>query len=71
MVIGAVVQLFVYLLTHVLPSGLLGELLLVGGGGLAGTAIYGLLAILMGIEEVGMLGLALRDWSQRLTGLRR
>jgi len=42
--------------------------LLVGGGGLVGIAIYGVLAALLRMEEVGLLGRALVEWGRRLTG---
>jgi hypothetical protein len=68
---GAVVHLVVIGLAQVVPVGSIGEILLVGGGGLVGTAVYGALAVLLRIEEVGLLRLALRDWGQRLTGMVR
>jgi hypothetical protein len=58
-------------MAQVVPEGFMGELILVGGGGLVGAAVYGALAVLLRIEEVGLLKLALRDWGQRLTGLVR
>jgi putative peptidoglycan lipid II flippase len=68
---GIVVHLVVTGIAQVVPVGLGGEVLLVGAGGLVGAAVYGALAILLRIEEVGLLRLALHDWGQRLTGLVR
>lgn len=70
-VMGAAVQLAVDSLTPLVSVGLPGELLLVGGGGLIGTLIYGLLAVLLRMEDVGLLGQILLDWGRRLTGLGR
>jgi putative peptidoglycan lipid II flippase len=70
-VMGTVVHLVITGITQVVPAGLIGEVLLVGGGGLVGTAIYGALAVLLRIEEVGLVKLALHDWGRRLTGLVR
>jgi putative peptidoglycan lipid II flippase len=68
---GAVVHLVATGIAQVVPAGTIGEVLLVGGGGFVGAAVYGALAVLLRIEEVGLLRLALRDWGQRLTGLVR
>jgi len=54
-VMGGAVQLTVTGMTRILPAGLVGEVLLVGGGGLVGAAIYGVLAALLQMEEVGLL----------------
>jgi hypothetical protein len=55
-------------MTPVMPPGLLGEVALVGTAGLVGVAIYGALALLLGVEEIRLLGRALLGWSRRLTG---
>ena len=56
------------MMTRIVPGGLVGEVLLVGGSGLAGAAIYGGLAALLQMEEVGLVGHALVEWGRRLTG---
>ncbi len=65
---GGVVHIATGKLAQVTPAGLAGEVLLVGGGGLVGIAIYGVLAALLRMEEVGLLGRALVEWGRRLTG---
>lgn len=58
-------------LASVAPGGLLGELVLVGGAGGVGVLIYGLLALMLRIEEIHLLRSAVRDGLSRLTGGRR
>ncbi len=70
-VMGGAVHLLMRGVTPVLPDGFWGELLLVAGGGLIGTAIYGVLAVLLQIEEIHLLGQALRSGMERLTGVTR
>jgi putative peptidoglycan lipid II flippase len=48
--------------------GLPGELLVVGGAGGLGLVIYGLLALALGVKELGMLRAAIVDGARRLTG---
>jgi hypothetical protein len=52
---------------RIVPGGLTGEVLLVGGSGLVGAAVYTGLAILLQMEEVGLMGRAVIEWSRRLT----
>lgn len=55
-------------LVPVAPPGLLGELLVVGGAGCAGLAIYWLLAAVLRMEGVRLLRDAIGDALRRLTG---
>nr|HID13478.1 murein biosynthesis integral membrane protein MurJ [Anaerolineae bacterium] len=66
-VMGTAVHLMAEGMTQIVPAGLVGEALLVGGAGLVGTAIYALLAVLLQMEEVGLVGQALLEWGRRLT----
>jgi len=65
---GMGVRLAVGWMSPVLPPGLMGEVLLVGGGGLVGGGIYGLLAILLRVEEVELLCRIVVERTRRLTG---
>lgn len=67
-IMGGAVYLAMTGLAHSVPAGLVGEMLLVGGSGLLGAAIYGALATLLRMEEMRLLRQALREWSRRLTG---
>jgi putative peptidoglycan lipid II flippase len=67
-VMGGAVLLAAAVMTRVVPGGLVGEVLLVGGSGLVGAAIYVGLAALLQMEEVGLVGQAVIEWSRRLTG---
>ena len=67
-VMGGLVHLAVGWLAGVVPPGLAGEVLLVGGAGLVGAVVYGVQAVLMRMEEMGLLGKAMFEWFQRLTG---
>ncbi|MBU0704472.1 MAG: murein biosynthesis integral membrane protein MurJ [Chloroflexi bacterium] len=58
-------------LAAVSPPGLLGELLVVGGAGTVGMAVYGLLALALQIEEIHLLRAAVADGLNRLTGIGR
>jgi putative peptidoglycan lipid II flippase len=58
-------------LTTVAPPSLLGELLVVGGAGGVGVAVYGLLAVVLRVEEIHLLRAAFGDALNRLTGFRR
>jgi putative peptidoglycan lipid II flippase len=65
---GGAIYLIIGKVTRIVPAGLVGEVLLVGGVGLVGIAIYGALAVSLRMEEVNLLGRALLDWGRRLTG---
>ena len=58
-------------LTPIAPAGLMGEVTLVGAGGLLGAPIYGVLAIVLRMQEVGLLGQMLLEKGRRLTVDRR
>jgi putative peptidoglycan lipid II flippase len=64
---GGVIYLIMGKAARIVPAGLAGEILLVGGVGLVGIAAYGVLAVLLRVEEVDLLGRALLDWRRRLT----
>ena len=70
-VMGGVVHLAAEGVTQIVPAGLVGEVLLVGGSGLVGAAIYGVLAILLRVEEVRLLGRVLLGWGRHLTAAGR
>lgn len=53
------------------PPGFVGELLVVGGAGGVGALLYGLLALVLRLEEVRLLHSALSDGLRRLTGGKR
>ena len=53
-------------LTRVAPGGVLGKLLVVGGAGGCGAALYGALALLLRFDEVGLLYSAIKDGLRRL-----
>ncbi|MFQ6101910.1 MAG: murein biosynthesis integral membrane protein MurJ [Anaerolineae bacterium] len=55
-------------LAAIAPAGLLGELLIVGGAGGVGVAAYGLLALVLRIEEIRLIRVAVADGLNRLTG---
>ena len=63
---GGLVYLTLHLIDPATPGGLMGEILLVVGGGLAGGLSYGALAMLLRIEEVSLLVRAFADWARRL-----
>ena len=56
------------LLTAIAPPGLLGELLIVGGAGGVGAAVYGALALSLGVQEMRLLHAVVRRGLDRLTG---
>ena len=58
-------------LAAIAPTGFVGELLVVGGAGGVGAAVYGLLALALRIEEIRLLRAAVGDGLKRLTGLGR
>ncbi|MDY7078042.1 MAG: murein biosynthesis integral membrane protein MurJ [Chloroflexota bacterium] len=70
-VMGIVVHLVVGGVAQIVPAGLVGEVLLVGSGGLVGITIYGVLAVLLRMEEVSLLGRSMHAWGRRLTGPER
>jgi putative peptidoglycan lipid II flippase len=70
-VMGGVVHLVAERAVQIVPSGLVGEVLSVGGSGLVGAFVYGALVIFLQVEEVHLLGRSLREWGRRLTGHRR
>jgi putative peptidoglycan lipid II flippase len=67
-VMGGAVHVAAANMTRILPGGLMGEVLLVTGCGLAGAVIYSGLAMLLRMEEVGLVGQAMSEWGRRLTG---
>jgi putative peptidoglycan lipid II flippase len=67
-VMGGAVHLVSQRMMQIVPPGLVGEVLLVGGSGLVGAGMYGALAVLLRVEEIGLLGRALLEWGRRLTG---
>ena len=71
LVMGGVVRVVMGVAMPVLPAGLVGEVLLVGGSGVMGAVVYGAMAILLRMEEVRLLGKSLREWGRRLTGTGR
>jgi putative peptidoglycan lipid II flippase len=58
-------------LESVAPGGLVGELLVVGGAGGVGAALYTVLARALDVEELYLLWAAFRDVIERVTHLRR
>jgi len=58
-------------LAVIAPAGFVGELLVVGGAGGVGAAVYGFLALALRIEEIRLLRAAVGDGLKRLTGLGR
>jgi putative peptidoglycan lipid II flippase len=67
-VMGGAVHVAAGKLAHIAPAGLAGEVLLVGGAGIIGAIIYGALAALLRMEEVGLARQAVLEWRRRLTG---
>lgn len=70
-VMGAAVHLAVRWMAPVVPAGLMGEVLLVGGAGFLGAALFGVLAFLLRMGDVGLLVQAFLKWGKRLTMLGR
>lgn len=60
LVMGGVVRLLVVGLSGVVPSGTAGEIVVVGLSGLVGLAVYGGLALLVGMKEIDLLRRSLR-----------
>lgn len=58
-------------LTAVTPLGFLGRLLVVGGAGGIGVLVYGLVALVLRVEEIHLLRAAISDGLRRLTGAGR
>jgi putative peptidoglycan lipid II flippase len=71
LVMAAAVRAVMIALLAVVPPGLLGELLVVGGAGTIGIVIYGLLALAVRVEEIHLLHAAVSDGLNRLTGAMR
>lgn len=67
-VMGGTVHLIEREASWILPTGPVGEILRVVGAGLAGIAVYGVLATVLRMEELRPLRRALLDWGRRLTG---
>jgi len=55
LVMGLVVHFVVMGLSRIAPAGTMGEILVVGGSGLAGLGVYGSLALLVGMKEIQLL----------------
>jgi len=66
-VMGGAVHVAAGKLAYIAPAGLVGEVLLVGGAGFIGAIIYGALAALLRMEEVGLARQAVLEWRRRLT----
>jgi len=67
-VMGGAVYLANLWLGSRVPAGLLGEVLLVGGAGLVGIAVYAAQAAAMRMEEMGLLVKAGIGWVRRASG---
>jgi putative peptidoglycan lipid II flippase len=67
LVMAAVTDGIMRALAAVALPGLLGELLVVGGAGGVGVAIYGLLALALRLEEIRLIRTAFNDGLNRLT----
>lgn len=68
LVMAAVMWGVMRALAAVVPPGLLGELLAVGGAGGVGVAAYGLLALVLRLEEIRLIRAVVGDGMNRLTG---
>ena len=71
LVMAAITWGVLRVLAGLVPPGLLGELLIVGGAGGVGVALYGLLALVLGLEEIHLIRAVVSDILNRLTGLGR
>jgi putative peptidoglycan lipid II flippase len=71
LVMAAITWGVLRVLAGLAPPGLLGELLVVGGTGGVGVALYGLLALVLGLEEIHLIRAVVSDVLNRLTGLGR
>jgi putative peptidoglycan lipid II flippase len=60
-IMGVGVHFVVLGTAQIVPPGTLGELLLVGASGLTGLGMYGLLATLVGMDEISLLSRAIFD----------
>jgi putative peptidoglycan lipid II flippase len=69
LVMAAGVWSLTSVLASVAPPGAVGELLIVGGAGGAGAALYVLLAVALRVEEIHLLRLVLAPTLRRLTRL--
>ncbi|MGD2176766.1 MAG: murein biosynthesis integral membrane protein MurJ [Anaerolineae bacterium] len=54
-VMGLIVHFIKMGMSRIAPTGTMGELLLVGGAGLGGMAVYAVLALLVGMDEIRLL----------------
>lgn len=68
LVMAAVTWGMVRALAMVPLPGLLGELLVVGGAGGIGVAVYGFLALLLRVDEIHLIRAVVNDGLNRLTG---
>lgn len=68
---GGAVWLTMRTLTDLVPTGIVGEAVLVGSAGLLGIAIYGTMAILLRIKEMNLLKETLLAQIRRLTVTKR
>ncbi len=55
LIMGAAVYIGVAGLSRFAPAGTVGEILIVGGSGLLGIGVYGVLALLVGMDEIQLL----------------
>jgi hypothetical protein len=68
LLMGGGVYALVSQLGRFVPAGLLGEVVLVGAGGLSGGLMYVALAKLLRLEEIDLLAQVFGDWLRLLTG---
>jgi len=68
LVMAAVTWGVMRVLAVVAPPDLLGKLLVVGGAGGVGVAVYGLLALVLRLKEIHLIRAAVGDGLNRLTG---
>ncbi len=71
LVMGSAAWAVMHALAAAAPSRLLGALLVVGGAGAVGGVTYGLLNLVLRVEEIYLLRAAAGDALERLTGHRR
>ena len=67
LVMAAAITGIMHALGAVVPPGLLGKLLVLGGAGGVGVAVYGLLALTLRLEEIHLIRAAFSDGLNRLT----
>ncbi len=61
-VMGVVVRFVVLGLSRISPAGMLGEFVIVAVAGSVGVIVYGGLALLVGMEEIRLLGRTVKRW---------